>query len=927
MSSGEPANEAARLAAELEAARRRGAELETTAATAAQWRGVIQNLSDGFVLVDGNGVYVEVNPALCAMTGFSCDELIGAGPPHPFWPPEDHATIEAAFAKTPCGTPETRPLTFMRKDGTRFPVLVSPSVTTDAAGAVVSAFATNKDMTALKRAETEIAESERRYRLLLQNLNDAVYVHESTPDWPGAFVEVNDRACEMLGYTREELLTMEVEAIDVPEQAERLPAIMRRLYETGGAVFTTEHVAKDGRRIPVEVSTRLFDLRGRTTVLSVVRDISERVAAEAAVARAQRLLNETQEISRLGGWEYDVATERFSWTDEVYRIHGVDRDFDLNHLERNLAFYSPEYKVVIAEAFRGVLEDATPYDEEVEFRAADGRQLWVRTMARAEMRDGRVTRVIGNIMDITERKQAELQLQESEALFHSTLDAAGDGIVLQDHDGRILVWNSAAEHVFGVTETDALGQSALGRDWGAVHEDGSPWPVAEHPSLVTLETGRPQSGVIMGVRRDEAVRWITVNTRPVMRAHETEPHAVVVSFADFTERREAEKALRVSLSRLARAEPIAHVGGWTLDVERQEILVSAGWQKIHGCFQDRLPVADLLPIAHPDDRAALEECFMTAVAGGGPYEMEHRIVRQDDGEVRYVVVGGEPELDELGSVRRVHGAVVDITERRLAEEEIRRLNAVLEGRVASRMEQRDALNSELEAFAYSVAHDVRAPLRAIDGFSAMVAEDAADKLSADDLDRLRRVREAAQRMGQLIDDLMGLSRVARRDLLRATVDVSGLAAEVAEELRHETPGRTVAVSITPGMTANADPALLRIILRHLLGNAWKFTAKHETALIEVGVTDRDGRPAFYVRDDGVGFDPRYSGQLFGVFQRLHPAGDYPGDGIGLATVQRLVARHGGSVWAESEVDRGATFFFTLPSEGEPANGPTGDEDA
>ena len=269
---------------------------------------------------------------------------------------------------------------------------------------------------------------------------------------------------------------------------------------------------------------------------------------------------------------------------------------------------------------------------------------------------------------------------------------------------------------------------------------------------------------------------------------------------------------------------------------------------------------------------------------------------------------------ELQGKTLLYSVVHDITARKQAEAEIRRLNAELEQRVVSRTAQLTAVTKELEAFAYSASHDLRAPLRVIDGFSAMVLEDAAGVLGPEDVHHLERVREAAQRMSRLIDDLLGLSRLARRELIREQVDVSGLAREVADELLAEHEARVVEVVIAPDMAADADPRLLRVILRNLLDNAWKFTAKHEAARVEVGVTDADGERAFFVRDDGAGFDPEHAEHLFGAFQRLHTAGEFEGDGIGLAMVQRLVNRHGGRAWAEGQVEKGATFFFTLPSE-------------
>jgi signal transduction histidine kinase len=215
---------------------------------------------------------------------------------------------------------------------------------------------------------------------------------------------------------------------------------------------------------------------------------------------------------------------------------------------------------------------------------------------------------------------------------------------------------------------------------------------------------------------------------------------------------------------------------------------------------------------------------------------------------------------------------------------------------------------------YSASHDLRAPLRAIDGFSQMVIEDAAERLHATDLEHLQRVRAAAERMALLIDGLLVLSRAARKEMLRRSVDLSAMVASVVADLQIAQPERRVEVVISADLVVDADPVLLHVILTNLLGNAWKFTATHEAARIEVGVSDADGERAFFVRDDGAGFDMDTAQHLFGAFQRLHTDTEFEGDGIGLATVQRLVARHGGHVWAEAEVEKGAAFFFTLPGE-------------
>jgi light-regulated signal transduction histidine kinase (bacteriophytochrome) len=231
--------------------------------------------------------------------------------------------------------------------------------------------------------------------------------------------------------------------------------------------------------------------------------------------------------------------------------------------------------------------------------------------------------------------------------------------------------------------------------------------------------------------------------------------------------------------------------------------------------------------------------------------------------------------------------------------------------VRDRTAELEVANQELETFSYSVSHDLRAPLRSIDGFSRILLEDYRDKLDDEGKDSLKRVRAASQRMGELIDDLLKLSHASRTEIRRAEVDLTALASEVAAELTRAEPTRSVHWVIAPGLVATGDPQLLREVIENLLGNAWKFTGKRTDAVIEIGATNAEGMGAFFVRDNGAGFDMAYVGKLFGAFQRLHSTTDFPGTGIGLATVQRIIHRHGGRVWAESEGNRGATFYFTL----------------
>jgi PAS domain S-box-containing protein len=285
-------------------------------------------------------------------------------------------------------------------------------------------------------------------------------------------------------------------------------------------------------------------------------------------------------------------------------------------------------------------------------------------------------------------------------------------------------------------------------------------------------------------------------------------------------------------------------------------------------------------------------------------------LRARDGSLRNVLISSSADIEESQFIR-ARLFTQDITGRRRAEEEILRLNVELEQRVNERTAQLEATNKEMESFSYSVSHDLRAPLRALRGFTEVLLEVHASQLDGRGQDFLRRACAASFRMERLIEDLLKLAQVSRADLQMEEVNLSSLAVDIAVELANSDSSRTVQFVIAPGCSALGDPRLVRLALDNLLRNSWKFSGKRADARIEFGRID-GLEPAFFVRDNGAGFDTAFSKKLFGVFQRLHAATEFPGTGVGLATVQRILNRHGGRAWATGAVDHGATFYFTLP---------------
>jgi PAS domain S-box-containing protein len=388
------------------------------------------------------------------------------------------------------------------------------------------------------------------------------------------------------------------------------------------------------------------------------------------------------------------------------------------------------------------------------------------------------------------------------------------------------------------------------------------------------------------------------------------PHRLAAVWRDITDQKSYEKALIDREEMFRRLVETTNVIPWEADFQsgrftyvgpqavRRFGYEHADWFR-QGFWADHI---------HPEDRDHALETSRRMSAEAAEYEVEYRALTKS-GEVVWVHDIVSVILDHKGRVL-LRGFFVDVTARRRAEEEARRLNADLERRVAERTAQLGAANRELEAFSYSVSHDLRAPLRSIDGFSKAILEDYASALDEDGRDMLRRVRAASQRMGVLIDDLLSLSRVTRSEMRASRVNLSEMAWSIAQSFSQSEPLRAVEWVIAPGLVAVGDGALLRVVLENLLDNAWKYTAKKARARIEFGQAP-GGEGEFFVKDDGPGFDPAHAGKLFQPFQRLHHPDEFEGHGIGLATVQRIIHRHRGRVRAEGAVGNGATFYFTL----------------
>ncbi|MBL9214060.1 MAG: PAS domain S-box protein [Opitutaceae bacterium] len=477
-------------------------------------------------------------------------------------------------------------------------------------------------------------------------------------------------------------------------------------------------------------------------------------------------------------------------------------------------------------------------------------------------------------------------------------------VAITDPQGRITYVNDKFCAISQYRRDELLGQ-----DHRLINSGHHP-PEFFRQLWTTIARGRVWKGEIRNRAKDGSCYWVDTTIVPFLD-DAGRPRQYVAIRADITERKRAEETLRESESRFRTMADTAPVLIWVSGTDQRCTWFNRPWLDFVGRPLEQEIGEGWIENVHADDRAGCLATYQAAFAARRPFTMEYRL-RRHDGAWRWVSDTGVPRLGPAQEFSGYIGSCIDVTERKQAGEEIRRLNAELERRVAQRTGQLEAANRELEAFSYSVSHDLRAPLRAIDGFSQALLEDFGGQLPAEGRHQLLTVRAGAQRMGALIDDLLTFSRFSRQPLKKQPVDMARLVRSALEELEPQRRGRTFEHRVDPLPPVEGDPALLRQVWVNLLGNAHKYTRLRPVAVIEVGGRREGAEIVYHVRDNGTGFDPRYAARLFGVFQRLHRLEEFEGTGVGLAIVQRIVQRHGGRVWAEAAVDRGATFHFTLP---------------
>ncbi|MCB9419492.1 MAG: PAS domain-containing protein [Ardenticatenaceae bacterium] len=696
-----------------------------------------------------------------------------------------------------------------------------------------------------------------------------------------------------------------------------------------------------------EISRRLTDA---LNTMLVHRDLQQ----------SEERYREAQRIARIGHWTFDINSEQFFWwSEETFRLLNLEPGNDPPNFQEFMTYIHPDDRAYVEGTLARSISSGVPYASEHRVRWANGeiRILEAHGVVHRGV-DQKVERITGTVMDVTERKQAENERLEH-LYFLESLDRANLAIqgtndlqqmmfdlldvvlsifscdrayLLYACDPEAPTWDVPMECTVpeypGAYELldspipmtppiQKLFTSLLGVDgpvelkWGEdLNFNDEIWQTYNVKSLLGIalypSIGKPWA---FGLHQCSSSRDWTSQEKKLF-------HEISRRLTDALSTLLMYRDLQISEERYREAQRTARLGHWSYDVSSERFhwwseetfrLLELDPAHGHPSYQE------FLAKAHPDDRAYITEQMTHSIVTGSPFAIEYRVPLAN-GEMRILEARGLVHREISQGVERVTGTgtVMDVTERKQAEAEIRLLNEELEKRVLERTAQLEAANKELEAFSYSVSHDLRAPLRAVDGYTRMLVEDYEQVLGSDGQRMCTVIRNETQRMGQLIDDLLAFSRLGRAEMHVATIDMTTLVEAIFQEIT--TPEEQVRIDFRLDSlpAAPGDPSLIHQVWVNLLSNAVKFSAKRPLSIIEVGAKQEEREAIYFVRDNGAGFDMQYADKLFDVFQRLHSEREFPGTGAGLAIVQRIIHRHGGRIWAESEPDQGATFTFTLP---------------
>lgn len=765
-----------------------------------------------------------------------------------------------------------------------------------------------------KKIETELRESENQLQTIYKNAPDAVIVISGM----GKVITWNPAAEKMFGWKEEEMLGKVLNEIIVPQEFRQVYVQeMKNFLKTGGSGLLKTPIiqkvfCKDNSSIKVEFTVSSVKIKSDYIFIGFVRDATQKRKAEEALRESEeryRLL--TSEVYDYAIMMLSAEGNISSWNEGAERITGYTaaeikgKSFSVFYTNEDVENNLPTQQLQI-------VNGEGRYENEGWRVKKDGTLFWANVVLTALKRNGVTIGYSKITRDNTERRKAEEKIMQLNALLEQRVVERTEALQQSEKKYRkffenspLPMWvlglpslkfidvNEAASIHYGYTQQEFLSMYAYD-----IRPEDEKKRFIEYDH--SPDKGLRNTGIWKHVKKDGSLIYAEVNSHTMTIDNKA---ARLVLSIDITHRKNAEERLDFALE-------AGQIGIWELDLVNNIAVRNLQHDQIFG-YEEIQPVWNIkkfLGHIYPDDKEKVENSFMQSLITKS-WMVETKIIRTDN-VCKWILIKGKIIEDNNGKPLKMLGTIIDISILKSAEAEIRALNSELEQRVEVRTRELHAANKELESFSYSVSHDLRAPLRAINGYSQLLQEDYTSILGDEGNRLLSRVMFGAKKMGRLIDDLLEFSRLSKKSLHKTTVDMTKIVKDIIEDLRQT--GKYHHHIITGKLgTAIADGVTIQLVFENLLLNAVKYSSKKENPIVEVGVMETEKGATYFVKDNGAGFDMTYSDKLFGVFQRFHSQEEFEGTGVGLAIVQRIILKHGGQVWAESVLNEGATFYFTL----------------
>jgi PAS domain S-box-containing protein len=764
------------------------------------------------------------------------------------------------------------------------------------------------DVTDRKNAETAIKENERLYSGLVNTINSGVAIYKVLNDGRSGndyiIKEFNKFALKHEGMKKSDVVGKSLLQLRPKIDEYGLIPIFRKVWKTGKPAYFPANVYVD-ENFSNYYENRIFRLPSGE-IVAIFDDVTGRALAEVSMKKSDERFKLAMQATNDGLYDWDLITNEIYFSPGWKQMLGYEE----NELENDFSIWEQLTKpediekswTMLNEHFQGKRER---FELEFQMHHKDGR--WIDIFSRANAifdNEGKAVRVVGTHVDVTERKRAEQLVRESEEKFRALFHASPDILAIQNFDGQVLEVNDTAQKRLGYSREEM--QSMIIFDYQEKYSN-------DDLMSINRELEKTGNALFESVLIGKDDEHIPVEISASLIDFQGQK-AVLTQSRDIADRKYAEQALLASEEKFRELADNSIDVIWNMDKRLHFIYLSPSCVELLGRQPEEMIGKPLWDFVKWKDFSPMAKNAIRTLKNFSNNKKQRFVLegnmQHKNGSAIPVEVIGKPLVDKAGNMIGLQGSTRDVTERKRAEEEIRTLNHDLEQRVKRRTAELQAANKDLESFAYSVSHDLRSPLRHIIGFANILQRDLKNDAAQPDY-YFDKISRAGERMQQMIDDLLVFSRIGRGKISKEKVSFNRMVKTIIAEYEQETIGREILWKVEKLPTVKGDANLLKSVLSNLISNAIKFSDQEKSAIIEIGSRLANGNIEFYIKDNGVGFDPNYVHKLFNVFQRLHTEDEFPGTGIGLANVKRIIERHGGSVRAEGSIGHGATFYFSL----------------